>query len=134
MPKFNIQPLEDPLLSSIVFQWNLEFPTAGEPFNSENASSLSLRGWAVATGENQPNLHLVVRFRDRTLSCPLNQDRNDVVKHFFEEHPQGQKHIRCGFEYPLNPVDVETGFEIAFEIDGFIRKAARVSMVPHQPE
>ncbi len=129
MPTFHILPFDASSLSSVVFRWNLEFPKAGEPFTSENGSPLSLRGWAVATGGNQPDLHLVLRFRDRTLSYPLNQDREDVVKYFFKENPEGQKYIHCGFKYPLNPVEVERGFEIAFEIDGLIHKAVQVSLI-----
>jgi hypothetical protein len=125
---FNTQLLEDSHLSSIVFRWNIEFPKAGEPFNADNGSPLSLRGWAVATGENQEDLHVVLSYFDKTYSYQLNKDRPDVVKYFFNEDPQGKKHIRCGFDYPLDFSDAEAGFEIGFEVDGIIRKASQVCL------
>jgi hypothetical protein len=126
MPSFHIAPLDDPMLSTIVFRWNLDSPKDGETLPSESGSSPCLRGWAIALGENQSQLYIVFRFKDRTLASPLNRDREDVVQHFFKEDPEGKKYIRCGFEYPLDFSDAEAGFEIGFEVDGIIRKASRV--------
>jgi hypothetical protein len=126
-PCWNIQKESGQCESEVVSRWNLEHPSAGCIW--EHAGSVLIRGWALAaTPSWQSKLHVVIRLRDRSLSCPLWKGRADVVEALYpEKGPEIKTYLRCGFEHSIPAEDAMYGFKIGFEVDGVIHNVAKLS-------
>ena len=112
-------------LSHLIQAWNLDSPKQNE--STPKGSELVVEGWALTCSDvAQSALHLILRLRDRTLSCPMNENRPDVVKKICKALPDEHPRLRCGFEQRIPFAEAAHGFEIGFETDGLIRPAARI--------
>jgi hypothetical protein len=113
---------------SIVRQWHLETPAVGDQLMAKG--EIPVRGWVLATREQeQGRLHVVFRFKQRTLSFPLQEERSDVIEIICKASPDGHPCLRSGFRFQIDAVEAAQGFEIGFEADGLIQTAAKVSWV-----
>jgi hypothetical protein len=113
---------------SIVRHWHLETPAVGDRQIAKG--EIPVRGWVLATREQeQGRLHVVFRFKQRTLSFPLQEERSDVVEIICKASPDGHPYLRSGFRFHIDVAEAAQGFEIGFEADGLIQTAARVSWV-----
>jgi len=113
---------------TIVRRWHLETPKVGNRLIG--GGEIPVRGWVLATREQeQGRLHVVFRFKQRTLSFPIQEERRDVVEIICKASPDGHPCLRCGFRFPVDAAEAKQGFEIGFEVDGLIYTVARVSWV-----
>jgi hypothetical protein len=118
---------EDNGLSHLIQAWSLDSPKPNE--STPKDSELIVQGWALTCSDAaQSALHLILRMRDRTLSCPMNESRPDVVKKICKALPDEHPRLRCGFQQNIPLAEAAHGFEIGFETDGLIRPAARIRM------
>lgn len=112
---------------AIVLRWHLETPVNSAPVSLDG--SLPIQGWALALSPAlQSQLHWVLRFRNRTLSAPCNQNRPDVVEQVCQASPEGHLQLQCGFFWEIDAIDAAKGFEVGFEIDGLIRPIVNISL------
>ena len=122
-----LMPLANPA-DTIIRQWHLETPAVGDRQIAKG--EIPVRGWVLATREQaQGLLHVVLRFKQRTLSFPLQEERRDVIEIIFKSVPDGHPCLRCGFRFPVDAAEAAQRFEISFEADGLIQTAAKVSWV-----
>jgi hypothetical protein len=122
-----LMPLANPA-DTIIRHWHLETPAVGDRQIAKG--EIPVRGWVLATREQeQGRLHVVFRFKQRTLSFPLQEERSDVVEIICKASPNGHPCLRCGFGFQIDAAEGAQGFEIGFEADGLIQTAAKVSWV-----
>ena len=122
---WHVEGVPCPGIDELIDKWYLDTPKQGDEVVDDAA--ISVRGWALSSEETQSRLHIVLRFRDRTQSHALNVDRVDVVKAVLDaEEPSVHPQLRCGFNYSVAMGDAVEGFEIGFEIDGYIYSVAKV--------
>jgi hypothetical protein len=123
---WHIESIPCPRLGELINSWYLDTPKQGDSVAEVDVIQVS--GWALASADRQSRLHLVIRFRNRTLSYPLNQVRADVVDKVLGVKPEDSSQLQCGFTYPVTTEDAVGGFEIGFEIDGYIYEVAKISV------
>ena len=116
-------------LSSVVLRWHLESPADGSHASSIGRGVIDISLWALsALPEAQSRLHVVLRFRGRTISCPANAGRSDVIEIILKADPVGHPQIKCGYRISVPESEAFQGFGIGFETDGLIYSAAKVSV------
>ena len=107
----------------IIAQWHLESPQHGDVISGEGL--LLVQGWALTIDPVlQSSLHIVFRFKDCTLSFPLNLSRIDVVEQVCKAPAVGHQQLLSGFSQSVAAREAGRGFEIGFEVDGLIHPAA----------
>jgi hypothetical protein len=105
---WHIEASNDPRLKDLLFDWYLDTPQNGAPYDAR--------------------LHLVLRLSGLTLSYPMNQDRADVVEVILHEKGLDHPRQKCGFHRTLQPSEIGQGFTIGFETDGSIIEAVRLTL------
>jgi hypothetical protein len=109
----------------IIAQWHLESPQHGDVMSEEDL--LFVKGWVLTNDPVlQSSLHIVFRFKDCTLSFPLNLPRPDVVERICKAPAAGHPQLLSGFSQSVATREAGRGFEIGFEVDGLIHSAAAI--------
>lgn len=122
---WHVESVSSPGIDELIDKWYLDTPKQGDEV--VDSAAINVKGWALCSEDQQNRLHIVLRFRDRTQSHALNVDRVDVVKAVLDgEEPSAHPQLRCGFNYSVAMEDAVEGFEIGFEIDGYIYSVAKV--------
>ena len=124
-PIWHIESIPCPRLGELINRWNLDAPKHGGAIAAGTLVNVS--GWALASPDRQSRMHFIQRLHNRTLSYPMNHARADVVEKVLGAEPEGSPQLQCGFTYPVTTEDAVEGFEIGFEIDGYIYVVAKVS-------
>ena len=81
-------------------------------------------GWAVAAGDDQSKLRVVVRATGVTSSCSTEIDRPDVIENILKENPDGHEKHKCGFYQVVLAREASGSLEIGFESEGLIEIVA----------
>jgi hypothetical protein len=123
---WHIEASNDPRLKDLLFDWYLDTPQNGAPYDP--TKPLQVSGWALADDSRHARLHLVLRLSGLTLSYPMNQDRADVVEVILHEKGLDHPRQKCGFHRTLQPSEIGQGFTIGFETDGSIIEAVRLTL------
>lgn len=121
---WHVENISHPKLSELITNFNVEYPQSKISIPEDD--SLSVRGWALSSRDQQSRLHLVIRFASHTVSHPMNVDRGDVIEKVLTAKPENHPQIRCGFDYSVPMNDALRGFEVGFEVDGYIYTATEV--------
>lgn len=103
-----------PQFHQVVHRWNLESVKDGTAC-LRSGQRLLVAGWVWPTAGGH-TVRLATRQQGVTRSYPLNVQRPDVVQAMQAEVPAAATNY-CGFQYS---VKAEAGFEIGFEIDGWL--------------
>ena len=121
---WHVENIPHPRLSELITNFNVESPESKISIPEDD--SLSVRGWALSSRDQQSRLHLVIRFASHTVSHPMNVDRGDVIEKVLGAKPENHPQIRCGFDYSVPMNDALRGFEVGFEVGGYIYTATKV--------
>lgn len=116
------------ILSELVSRWYLDNPKNGQ--SDDTATDITIRGWALAASEQQPDLHVVLQTIEGTYCHRLTVERPDVVSKILHRETAGPRELLCGFMHSLPKPLFFPGVTLGFETDGSIHPTVSIRLIP----